>query len=59
MRLAPSVNIVNSTLSENSATTDPVGGSYIFTVLLNASRKGMDGDGRHYVITVSASDNAG
>ena len=26
---------------------------------LEASRKGMDGDGRHYVITVSARDNVG
>jgi hypothetical protein len=36
-----------------------VGGSYSFTVLLQASRLGTDLDGRHYTITVRASDNAG
>jgi probable HAF family extracellular repeat protein len=35
------------------------GGSYSFTVSLEASRKGNDKDGRHYTITVSAEDNAG
>jgi hypothetical protein len=35
------------------------GGSYSFTVLLQASRLGTDLDGRHYTITVRASDNAG
>jgi hypothetical protein len=34
-------------------------GSYAFTILLQASRKGNDQDGRHYVIIVSAKDNAG
>ncbi len=35
------------------------GGSYSFTVLLQASRLGSDLDGRQYTITVRASDNAG
>jgi glycosidase len=35
------------------------GGSYSFTVLLQASRNGNDKDGRHYTITVSAQDFAG
>jgi hypothetical protein len=35
------------------------GGSYTFTVLLQASRLGTDLDGRLYTITVSASNNAG
>jgi Alpha amylase, catalytic domain/Neopullulanase-like, C-terminal domain len=35
------------------------GGSYSFTVLLQASRNGNDKDGRHYTITVSAKDFAG
>ena len=41
--------------------TIPLGadGQYAFTVSLEASRKGSDQDGRHYTITVSASDNAG
>lgn len=34
-------------------------GTYSFTVLLQASRNGEDLDGRRYVITVSAVDNAG
>lgn len=34
-------------------------GSYSFTIQLQASRKGDDKDGRHYIITVSAEDNAG
>ena len=36
-----------------------VDGSYSFTVLLEASRRGDDLDGRHYTVTVSAQDNAG
>jgi hypothetical protein len=36
-----------------------VAGSYSFTVLLEAARLGTDLDGRHYTITVRASDNAG
>jgi uncharacterized delta-60 repeat protein len=36
-----------------------VGGSYAFTISLQASRDGNDQDGRHYTITVSAKDNAG
>ena len=35
------------------------GGSYSFTVLLQASSNGNDLDGRHYTITVSANDFAG
>jgi len=35
------------------------GGSYSFTVYLQASRNGNDKDGRHYTITVSAKDYAG
>ena len=35
------------------------GGSYSFTVLLQASRLGTDLNGRQYTITVRASDNAG
>jgi len=34
-------------------------GSYAFTVPLQASRRGNDPDGRHYTITVSATDKAG
>ena len=39
-------------------TLDP-GGSYSFTVLLQASRRGSDFDGRRYMIAVRAKDNAG
>ena len=41
------------------AITLGAGGSFSFTVLLRASRLGTDQDGRHYTITVRASDNAG
>ena len=34
-------------------------GSYPFTIQLEASRNGSDKDGRQYIITVSAQDNAG
>jgi hypothetical protein len=34
-------------------------GIYAFTVALQASRRGNDQDGRHYMIAVSAKDNAG
>ena len=34
-------------------------GRYAFSVALEASRLGNDRDGRHYAITVSATDNAG
>jgi hypothetical protein len=37
---------------------DPTG-NYSFTILLQASRKGNDHDGRRYTIRVSAIDNAG
>jgi hypothetical protein len=36
-----------------------VDGSYAFTLKLEASRLGNDPDGRHYTITVSATDYAG
>jgi hypothetical protein len=35
------------------------GGSFAFTVALEASRRGNDSDGRHYTIAVSAKDNLG
>jgi VCBS repeat protein len=41
------------------AITLRAGGRYAFTVLLQASRLGTDLDGRHYRITVRASDNSG
>jgi len=34
-------------------------GNYSFTILLQASRNGNDGDGRRYTIRVTATDNAG
>jgi kumamolisin len=34
-------------------------GAYSFTILLQASRRGNDRDGRRYVVTVTARDNAG
>lgn len=34
-------------------------GSYAFSILLQASRKGTDKDGRQYIITVSAHNTAG
>jgi hypothetical protein len=36
-----------------------VDGTYTFTVALQASRRGNDPDGRHYMIAVSARDMAG
>jgi hypothetical protein len=36
-----------------------VDGKYAFTVALQASRRGNDQDGRHYLIAVSATDKAG
>ena len=35
------------------------GGAYLFVVYLQASRRGSDFNGRHYRITVRATDNAG
>jgi len=35
------------------------GGTYSFTIFLQASRAGTDKDGRQYTVTVSAKDNAG
>jgi hypothetical protein len=43
----------------SGAVTLRAGGTYSFTVLLQASRLGTDLDGRLYTITVSASNNAG
>ena len=34
-------------------------GNYLFTILLDASRKGNDENGRRYTIRVTATDNAG
>jgi len=36
-----------------------VGGNYSFNILLQASRRGADVDGRRYTVTVRAKDNAG
>jgi hypothetical protein len=47
------------TVQPNGPVTVGTGGSYSFTVLLQASRNGNDKDGRLYTITVSASDYAG
>ena len=41
------------------AITLEAGGRYSVTVLLPASRRGNDSDGRHYIVTVSAKDHAG
>ena len=41
------------------AITLDAGGRYSVTVLLPASRRGNDSDGRHYLVTVSAKDHAG
>jgi len=35
------------------------GGTFSFTVMLQASRNGNDTDGRHYIINVTAEDYAG
>jgi hypothetical protein len=35
------------------------GGTYSFAILLQASRRGSDLDGRHYMITVRAKDKSG
>jgi hypothetical protein len=43
----------------NGAITLGPEGNYSFTVLLQASRRGSDLDGRRYMITVRAKDNAG
>ena len=41
-----------------SVTLNP-DGSYSITIMLEASRKGSDKDGRHYTITIRAQDEAG
>jgi hypothetical protein len=46
-------------IEPNGSLTLEADGSYVFTVSLEASRRGNDQDGRHYTITVSAKDNAG
>jgi hypothetical protein len=43
----------------NGPVTLGVGGTYSFTISLQASRNGNDKDGRQYTITVSAKDLAG
>jgi hypothetical protein len=43
----------------SGSVTPGAGGSYAFTVQLQASRRGNDQDGRHYTITVTATDMAG
>ncbi|HEV2395335.1 MAG TPA: alpha-amylase family glycosyl hydrolase [Candidatus Sulfotelmatobacter sp.] len=47
------------TVQPNGPVTLGSGGSYAFTVSLQASRNGNDMDGRQYTITVSAQDFAG
>ena len=47
------------TVQPNGPVTLGSGGSYAFTVSLQASRNGNDTDGRQYTITVSAQDLAG
>jgi hypothetical protein len=53
-------------VSDEYGTVQPAGpltinpeGTYLFTVNLEASRKGSDKDGRQYTISVFAKDNAG
>jgi hypothetical protein len=53
-------------VSDEYGTVQPAGpltinpdGTYLFTVSLEASRKGSDKDGRQYTISVFAKDNAG
>ena len=43
---------------KGTTTLDP-GGNYSFNIFLRASRLSIDRDGRRYIITVRASDNAG
>ena len=47
------------TVQPNGPVSVGPGGSYLFTVMLQASRNGNDLDGRQYQITVSAKDLAG
>jgi hypothetical protein len=47
------------TMQPNGSVPLAVDGSYFFTMLLEASRRGDDQDGRQYSIIVSAKDNAG
>ena len=46
-------------VNPNGPITLGPGGTYTFTVSLQASRNGSDKDGRQYEITVSAKDLAG
>ena len=43
----------------SGAITLGASGGYSFTVMLEASRRGDDRDGRHYSVSVSVKDNAG
>lgn len=43
----------------HGSVTLAAGGTYSFTILLEASRRGQDKDGRRYTITIQAKDNAG
>jgi len=58
-RAAYSVTDEYGKVQPTGAITLGAGGSYSFTVLLQASRLGSDLDGRQYTITVRVSDNAG
>ena len=46
-------------LQPSGSLTLSADGTYSFTVRLQASRLGSDVNGRHYTITVNASNNAG
>ena len=59
-------NTVTYDVTDEYAEVEPSGtitvgpdGKYSLTILLHASRQGTDRDGRRYLITIRASDNAG
>jgi len=56
---AYSVNDEYGEVQPMGAITLGPGGNYSFTVLLPASRRGSDLDGRRYTVTVRAKDNVG
>jgi len=56
---AYSVNDEYGEVQPKGAITFDLEGNYSFTVLLQASRRGADLDGRRYAVTVRAKDNAG